>query len=165
MSHVSFQTHKLVSEENAGPRMGQTVVQWLTARKSRSADLGKTSHGPWVTKEKHGFWVVDIFWIVLFTPLFLWMMSPLSKRNCQNPHSPTDIFMEFWPWGACQGRLKRCGWNCQGLRNFFHHQLPQLRLLGCWKSRFLKQNFNAMGVMGSHAEVEILLIQTCFLHE
>lgn len=102
-----FKLTNLFLKKMQVPEWGQTVVQWLTARKSRSADLGKTSHGPWVTKEKHGFWVVDIFWIVLFTPLFLWMMSPLSKRNCQNPHSPTYIFMEFDLFLGMSGTFKK----------------------------------------------------------
>ena len=58
---------------------------------------------------------------------------------------------------------------CQGLWNFFHNQLPQLRFLGCLKN-WLEQ---LQWAMGSHAaffvlqlmvEVEILLIHSCFLH-
>ena len=38
---------------------------------------------------------------------------------------------------------------CQGLRNFFHHQLPQLRLLGCLKSRFFSLTVQCYGGHGA----------------
>lgn len=68
------------------------------------------------------------------------------------PESPfTDLYFHgIWPFfGHVRDVWVRCGWNCQGLRNFFHHQLPQLRLLGCLTSRFL---FNFHGAWGHGAQ-------------
>lgn len=125
---------QLVSEENAGPRMGQTVVQRLTARKSRSADLGKTSMDHESPKENTAFgWLISCG--LHYSPLgfFGWW------HPCQKGIVRIHIRQPIFSWNVTPGRRDPAAVVCQGLWNFFHNQLPQLRFLGC-----LKINFNAM---------------------
>lgn len=184
LSHV-LQCHlMLLSDESCFVSNSQTCFwrkcrsqnggkQWYNGLRPENPGvqtLAKLRMGHESPKKNTAFgWLISFG--LYYSPLcFFEWCHPCQKEIARIPiHQPIFSWNLTFFW-ACQGRLKRCGWNCQGLRNFFHNQLPQLRLLGCLKSRFFFINFNAMGSHGAQpwdaffvlqlmVEVEILLMK------
>lgn len=143
-----FKLTNLFLKKMQVPEWGKQWYNGLRPENPGVQALAKLRMGHESPKKNTAFgWLIS-FGLYYSPLLFLWMMSPLSKKKLPESPFTNRYFHGILTLRGMSGTFKNAV-VCQGLRNFFHHQLPQLRLLGCLKSRFFSLTVQCYGGHGA----------------